>query len=224
MSNILLKYFPDLTDSQLDLFAQLEDLYYFWNSRINLISRKDIQNLAVHHILHSLSVAKAFSFAPNSDIADAGTGGGLPGIPLAIYFPDCNFFLIDSIGKKINATSQIANALKLKNVTSLQTRIEDINRNFDFVISRAVADLSKLYSWTSSKIKKNISNKNPNGIICLKGGNIDNELMIFKKSNPASVSIKNINEYFLEDYFCDKKIIFIYNAGYPSLSNPCLSQ
>lgn len=177
---IILKYFPDLTEEQRRQFAALYDLYIDWNAKINVISRKDIENLYEHHVLHSLGIAKVIRFRPGTSIMDLGTGGGFPGIPLAILFPDVKFHLVDSIGKKVRVATEVANAIGLKNVTFRHARAEEEKQLFDFVVSRAVMPLADLVKI----IKKNISlrqqNVLPNGLICLKGGELEHEAMPFK--------------------------------------------
>ena len=172
----ILKYFPHLTDLQKQQFAMLPDLYANWNSQINVISRKDIEHLMERHVLHSLGIANIVTFVKGTEILDVGTGGGFPGIPLAILFPDTEFLLVDSIGKKIKVVNEVSNALELQNVKALQTRAEDINGKFDFVVSRAVTALPEFMKWISGKIKtKNINTIN-NGVLYLKGGDIEREL------------------------------------------------
>ena len=178
--DLILKYFPDLTEEQKRQFAALYDLYLDWNSKINVISRKDIENLYEHHVLHSLGIAKVIRFRPGTQIMDLGTGGGFPGIPLAILFPEVQFHLVDSIGKKVRVASEIANSIGLKNVTFRHARAEEEKGKFDFVVSRAVMPLTDLLKI----IRKNISSKQqnalPNGLICLKGGELGNETMPVK--------------------------------------------
>ncbi len=169
---IISKYFPDLSEQQARQFAMLESLYREWNARINVISRKDIDHLAERHILHSLGIAKFIRFSPGTKILDVGTGGGFPGIPLAIFFPDVHFHLVDSIGKKIKVVKAISDELNLTNVTSEQTRVEIMKTKFDFIISRAVTQLPEFYHWVKHLISKNSENIMPNGILYLKGGDI----------------------------------------------------
>ncbi|MDR0660373.1 MAG: 16S rRNA (guanine(527)-N(7))-methyltransferase RsmG [Prevotellaceae bacterium] len=202
------KYFTNLTDKQLQQFVQLDELYRYWNSRINLISRKDIDQLYLHHILHSLSIAKVTSFKPNTAILDVGTGGGFPGIPLAIMFPECRFHLVDSIGKKIMVVSEVAKALALENVTAEQKRAEELNYRYDFVVSRAVTDLSTFIGWIWKKIIPNGENALPNGILYLKGGDLKEEI---KATNiPRNqIEIYDLHTFFKEDFFETKKLIYI---------------
>ena len=171
MADIIQNYFPDLTDTQKEQFAALWDLYTYWNSKINVISRKDIGNLYEHHILHSLGIAKVIHFRPGTEVMDLGTGGGFPGIPLAILFPEVSFHLVDSIGKKVKVATEVANAIELKNVTARHCRAEEEKRMFDFVVSRAVMPLPDLIKIVRKNIKKEESNALPNGLICLKEAN-----------------------------------------------------
>ena len=202
---ILLKYFPDLTDKQKEQFAALFDLYSDWNSKINVISRKDIDNLYTHHILHSLAIAKLIQFAGGTHILDVGTGGGFPGIPLAILFPECRFALVDSIGKKIRVATEVANAIGLKNIELKHARAEEIKDKFDFVVSRAVMPLPDLVKIIRKNIAKESKNALPNGLICLKGGNLEGELKPFKKTAEAD----DLSMFFEEEYFQTKKIVYV---------------
>lgn len=204
---IIQQYFPSLTPLQIEQFGQLDALYKDWNSKINVISRKDIDNLYVHHILHSLGIAKVFQFKAGSKIMDLGTGGGFPGIPLAIFFPEVEFLLVDSIGKKILVTQEVTNALGLKNVRCLQSRAEEIKEKFDFVVTRAVAPLPELVAWT----KKCISNKHqhctPNGIWALKG--IDQAKEETKALGKTSYTeIYPLSKYFKEEFFETKVVVY----------------
>ena len=202
---IILKYFPDLTETQKEQFAALYDLYTDWNSKINVISRKDITNLYEHHVLHSLGIAKFIQFKPGTRIMDLGTGGGFPGIPLAILFPDSTFHLVDSIGKKVRVATEIANAIGLKNVTTRHCRAEEEKQMFDFVVSRAVMPLTDLLKI----IRKNISSKQqnalPNGLICLKGGELGNETMPVKNKT----TLWDLKEFFEEEFFETKKVVYV---------------
>ncbi|MCP4553461.1 MAG: 16S rRNA (guanine(527)-N(7))-methyltransferase RsmG, partial [Bacteroidetes bacterium] len=173
---ILLKYFTDFTDLQLERFHKLGSLYKDWNEKINVISRKDIQHLYERHILHSLAIGKFINFTSGTSILDVGTGGGLPGIPLAILFPQVNFYLIDSIGKKIKVVSNICEELKLKNVTAEHVRVQDIGNNYDFIVSRAVTNLPDFIAMTKKLVRENSDNKIKNGLLYLKGGDFQNEL------------------------------------------------
>ena len=202
---LLEKYFPGITDEQTKQFEALDVLYHDWNAKINLISRKDIDNLYERHILHSLAIACFIRFKDGTDIMDAGTGGGFPGIPLAIFFPKVKFHLLDSIGKKIKVAQTVANETGLKNITTSHCRIEDEKRTFDFVVSRAVLTLPEMARLVRKNIAKTHYNALPNGLICLKGGNINNETTAFGKN----VIITEINEFFDEPYFDAKKIIYI---------------
>ena len=203
---ILLKYFADFTNTQLRQFAALDELYRDWNSKINVISRKDIDSLYEKHVLHSLSIATQINFEPGTSIIDIGTGGGFPGIPLAIFFPDVQFHLVDSIGKKLKVVNAVAGAVGLKNVTTQQTRAEEIkNRKFDFAVSRAVAPLKDLWTWSKPLIKKGDRQELPNGLISLKGGDLTVE--IFESGvRPRMVAIQNI---FKEDSFKDKHLLHV---------------
>lgn len=201
----IIKYFPELTVHQRQQFTQLASLYKDWNCRINVISRKDIDNIYVHHVLHSLAIAKVISFTKNTRILDVGTGGGFPGIPLAIFFPNCKFTLIDSIGKKITVVHEVFQSLGLTNVEALKVRAEDLNGEFDFVVTRAVAPLPTLAHWVNSLISPGGSNQLPNGILALKGGDLKEELVSFRKD----FAKWEIGNFFEEDYFTGKSIIFV---------------
>jgi len=203
--DLILKYFPKLTDRQKEQFAALPDLYNDWNSKINVISRKDMDNFVEHHVLHSLAIAKVVQFKTMCDIMDLGTGGGFPGIPLAIMFPDANFYLVDSIGKKIKVVKDVAEQLQLKNVTAEQIRAEQVQRDFDFIVSRAVTDLSQFAVWVKGKISDIHYHKLRNGIIYLKGGDLDAELAPFRKK----VRTWDISDFFEEPYFETKKVIYM---------------
>ena len=202
---LILKYFPNLTERQKEQFAALPDLYNDWNSKINVISRKDMDNFVEHHVLHSLAIAKVVQFKTMCDIMDLGTGGGFPGIPLAIMFPDANFYLVDSLGKKIKVVKDVAEQLQLKNVTAEQIRAEQVQRDFDFIVSRAVTDLSQFAGWVKGKISDIHYHKLRNGIIYLKGGDLDAELAPFRKK----VRTWDIAEFFEEPYFETKKVIYM---------------
>lgn len=202
---IILKYFPELTDKQKEQFAALYDLYTDWNSKINVISRKDITNLYEHHVLHSLGIAKVTRFRPGTEIMDLGTGGGFPGIPLAIMFPDTKFHLVDSIGKKVKVATEIANAIGLQNVTTRHCRAEEEKQMFDFVVSRAVMPLTDLLKIIRKNIKKEQANALPNGLICLKGGELQNEVMPVKHQTV----IYDLKDYFKEEYFETKKVVYV---------------
>ena len=205
MADIIQNYFPDLTDIQKEQFAALWDLYTYWNSKINVISRKDIGNLYEHHILHSLGIAKVIHFRPGTEVMDLGTGGGFPGIPLAILFPEVSFHLVDSIGKKVKVATEVANAIELKNVTTRHCRAEEEKRMFDFVVSRAVMPLPDLIKIVRKNIKKEESNALPNGLICLKGGELQHEI----QSVRHQVMVTNLKDFFKEEYFETKKVIYV---------------
>ena len=202
--NIILEEFPDLNDVQIEQFSKLKKIYNDWNNKINIISRKDIDNIYERHVLHSLVIAKFIKFNKGTTVLDLGTGGGFPGIPLSIIFPDVNFILVDSIRKKILVVNEIVDQLKLKNIKSEWSRAEDIDYKYDFLVTRAVAKLSFLIKWSNGKFKKNSNNHIPNGIIALKGGNVDKEL-----KNIQQKKIIDIKDIFDTQYFLDKKIIYI---------------
>ena len=201
----IIKYFPDLTATQKSRFENLGELYNYWNQRINLISRKDIKSLYLHHILHSLSIARVIQFNPHTRIIDIGTGGGFPGIPLSILFPEAQFYFIDSIGKKIKAVQAIIAALGLKNCHSKKIRAENINDQYDFIIGRAVTNLSQFVKTISDKVSNKCSNSLDNGILYLTGGNITEEI----KSLPYKTEIFNISSFFKEPFFETKIIVYI---------------
>ena len=202
---LLLKYFPDLTEEQRKQFAALYELYIDWNSKINVISRKDIENLYKHHVLHSLGIARIIRFRAGSSVMDLGTGGGFPGIPLAILFPDTKFHLVDSIGKKVRVATEVANAIGLKNVTFRHARAEEEKQTFDFVVSRAVMPLADLIKIIRKNISPKQQNALPNGLICLKGGELEHEAMPFKHKT----SMHNLNEDFDEEFFQTKKVVYV---------------
>jgi len=202
---IILKYFPELTEKQHEQFALLSDLYKEWNEKINVISRKDIEELYERHILHSLAIAKIIRFKPNTSILDVGTGGGFPGIPLAIMFPDCKFHLVDSIGKKITVVNEISKSIGLKNITAEQARAEKLKDNYDFIVSRAVTAFPAFYNWVKNKTNSNSQNDLKNGILYLKGGDLSEELKKFQ----SRITSYNIAEFFTESFFETKKIIHL---------------
>lgn len=202
---LISKYFPNLTETQLQQFAALQGLYEHWNIQINVISRKDIDLLYKHHVLHSLGIAKVMNFKPKTSIMDVGCGGGFPGIPLAILFPESNFHLVDSIGKKIKVVNEVAAALGLKNVKAEHKRAEEVKEKFEFVISRAVTDSSIFYRWVQGKFSKKQFNNLPNGILFLKGGDLTEEFLDFKKR----VVYYDLKEYFTEDFFETKKVVYL---------------
>lgn len=205
--DIVEKYFTGLSDKQVEQFRQLEGLYREWNEKINVISRKDIDALSVHHVLHSLAIAKVISFKGGTKVLDVGTGGGFPGIPLAIMFPEVDFFLVDSIGKKIKVVEGVAGALGLKNVTSRQVRVETMKEKFDFIVSRAVTAFPAFVSLTRNRIRESSFNDLANGILYLKGGDFEEEIKDFRNR----VSIYNIPDFFEEEFFETKKLIYMKN-------------
>lgn len=204
-SAIIQHYFPELTANQQKQFEALYDLYADWNEKINVISRKDIDNLYINHVLHSLGIAKVQTFLPDSSILDVGTGGGFPGIPLAILFPEVKFHLVDSIGKKITVVKEVSQALGLKNVKAEQIRAEQINQQYDFIVSRAVTRLKEFYGWIHRKTKKQNRHERDNGILYLKGGDLDEELNELKRP----YQVYDLSEYFKEDFFETKKVVFV---------------
>lgn len=203
--DIIINYFPNLSEVQQQQFAALYDLYTDWNSKINVISRKDITNLYEHHVLHSLGIAKVMQFRPETTVMDLGTGGGFPGIPLAILFPETHFHLVDSIGKKVKVATEIANAIGLKNVTTRHCRAEEEKQLFDFVVSRAVMPLADLLKIIRKNIKKEQHNALPNGLICLKGGELEREVMPVKHQT----LMYDLKDYFEEEFFETKKVVYV---------------
>ena len=201
----ILRYFPNLTDRQKSQFAQLQPLYADWNEKVNVISRKDIDNLYVNHVLHSLSIARLVTFVDGTRLMDVGTGGGFPGIPLAILFPNCQFYLVDSIGKKIAVVKAVAEALGLTNVTAEQIRVEQVKSQFDFVLSRAVTRFDAFYNMTRKCVQAGGKNSIANGILYLKGGDFDEELQRINRKT----TIYNISDFFDEPFFETKKIIHL---------------
>ena len=201
----ILNYFPQLSARQIEQLNQLDELYRTWNARINVISRKDIDNLYEHHVLHSLAIAKAIHFQPGTTVLDFGTGGGFPGIPLAIMFPDCHFKLIDGTGKKILVVNEVAKALGLTNVTALQIRGEEEKGQYDFVVSRAVMPLPDMLKIVKKNISKRQHNAMGNGVFCLKGGHIDTEIQAFKRI----VEVSPISDWFKEEWFKEKYLIYL---------------
>ena len=202
---LILKYFPNLSEQQKTQFAALYDLYTDWNSKINVISRKDIANLYEYHVLHSLGIAKVINFTPDTQIMDLGTGGGFPGIPLAILFPEVQFHLVDSIGKKVKVATEVANAIGLKNVTFRHCRAEEEKRKFDFVVSRAVMPLGDLIKIIRKNIRQEQHNVLPNGLICLKGGELEQETMPVKHKT----MLYDLKDEFTEDFFKTKKVVYV---------------
>ncbi len=203
----ILSYFPDLTETQQNQFQQLEALYTDWNQKINVISRKDIENLYIRHVLHSLAIPPVVRFRSGADILDLGTGGGFPGIPLAILYPEVNFTLIDGTRKKITVVQEVVDALGLKNVTARQIRAEELKGKFDFVVTRAVARLDKLISWSQRLLKNEEKHAIPNGILALKGGDVKAETKDIPKGN--YVEIYPINDFFKEEEFAEKYVIYV---------------
>jgi len=203
--DIILKYFPKLTERQREQFAALRPLYEDWNSKINVISRKDMDNFYEHHVLHSLSIAKVQPFKTMAEILDVGTGGGFPGIPLAIMFPDANFYLIDSIGKKIKVVQDVIAQLGLANARAEQIRAEQVQGDYDFIVSRAVTDLPQFTLWVRGKVSDCHYHTLRNGILYLKGGDLTEELAPFRKK----VRTWDINDFFDEEYFETKKVIYL---------------
>lgn len=201
---LIQRYFPELSESQLGQFAMLGDLYQDWNKKINVVSRKDIDELYLRHVLHSLGIAKVLSFKPGARILDVGTGGGFPGIPLAILFPDTHFTLVDSIGKKIMVVREVVEGLGLRNVTVLNLRVEDLREEFDFIISRAVAAMPTFVHWVKGKVKKASTHALKNGILYLKGGDLSDELKGFPRAK-----IYNLSDYFKEEYFNTKVVVHL---------------
>ncbi len=205
--DIIKKYFPDLTPLQVQQFEQLLLLYRDWNQKINVISRKDIDNLYERHVLHSLAIAKLYNFLPGAEVLDLGTGGGFPGIPLAIFFPETQFMLIDGTGKKIRVVEEVKTALGLKNVRAKQVRAEELKQRFDFVISRAVTQLDKLITWSFRLLKKKHQHAIPNGLITLKGGNVHTEIKALPRKE--YVEIEPISNFFEEGFFEEKFVVYV---------------
>jgi len=198
-------YFPDLSEKQIEQFTMLAPLYKDWNAQINVISRKDIDELYIKHVLHSLSIAKVVSFEPKTTILDVGTGGGFPGIPLAILFPDCEFVLVDSIGKKIKVVNEVVNRLELTNVKAYHKRAEDVEEQFDFVVTRAVTRIKKFIPWVKGKLKPESFNTLKNGVLFLKGGDLTEEIAESNKK----VELFSIPDYFKEEFFETKVVAYI---------------
>lgn len=204
-NKIIKQHFSNLSENQEKQFEQLYPLYLEWNEKINVISRKDIDQLYERHVLHSLGIAKVITFKPSTKILDVGTGGGFPGVPLAILFPDCEFHLVDSIGKKITVVKEVAQTIGLKNFTAEHTRVEQVKDQYDFVVSRAVTRLKPFYQWVKNKVKKEGFNKLPNGILYLKGGDLKEELKEAKKK----YQLYNLSKYFKEEFFETKKVVYV---------------
>lgn len=204
-SQIIVDYFPDLTPKQKDQFGKLFELYRDWNDKINVVSRKDIENLYVNHVLHSLGIAKVMKFNPGAEVLDVGTGGGFPGIPLAILFPETKFHLVDSIGKKITVVNGVAQGVGLKNVKGEQIRAEQIKGEYDFIVSRAVTRLKEFYGWIHQKVKSKSTHELDNGILYLKGGDLEEELAEIKRLH----QVYDLSNYFKEDFFETKKVVYV---------------
>jgi 16S rRNA (guanine527-N7)-methyltransferase len=204
-SDLILHYFPDLTPSQQAQYAQLADLYTYWNEQINVVSRKDIDLLYERHVLHSLGIAKVMTFLPGENVLDVGTGGGFPGIPLAIMFPETQFHLVDSIGKKIKVVKEVASALGLENVKASHARAEQIDEKLNFVVSRAVTQLKDFYPWVKNKFSKTSKNTLPNGILYLKGGDLKQEIT----ESGLKAKQFHLKDHFTEDFFDTKQVVYV---------------
>jgi len=209
-ASLLLKYFPDLTEKQIEQFSQLEKLYNEWNEKINVISRKDMESLYEKHVLHSLGIAKIMEFAPGTKVLDIGTGGGFPGIPLAILFPETEFTLVDSIGKKITVVKAVAEEIGLTNLTAVHGRAEKVKEKFHFVVSRAVTQMPEFLRWLKGKFEKEQFNPKHNGVLYLKGGDLAEELAGIK------CEIFNLKNYFDEEFFDTKKVIYVSKGNFNS--------
>ncbi len=202
--DLIKKYFPDLTDDQTAKFTQMESLYKDWNLKINVVSRKDIDEIYLRHVLHSLGIAKIQQFNPGANILDVGTGGGFPGIPLAILFPETNFHLVDSIGKKMKVVNEVVEGLQLTNVKTTNARVEEISGTYDFIVSRAVAAMPTFVHWTKGKIAKKSKHELKNGILYLKGGDLTVELRDYPKAR-----IYELRDYFGEEFYETKKVVYL---------------
>jgi 16S rRNA (guanine527-N7)-methyltransferase len=202
--NLILKYFPNLTQDQIEKFTKLEALYQDWNLKINVVSRKDIDELYMRHVLHSLAIAKVVEFKDGSNIMDVGTGGGFPGIPLAILFPECQFHLVDSIAKKLKVVNEVVVGLGLENVKTTHTRVEEIGDTYDFIVSRAVAAMPTFVHWVKGKIKKTSNHNLKNGILYLKGGNLVEELQDYK-----TATLYNLSDFYTEEFYDTKKVVHL---------------
>jgi len=203
-ASIIFNYFPELSIEQKEQFEKLDFLYKDWNQKINVVSRKDIDELYIRHVLHSLGIAKFQQFKPGASILDVGTGGGFPGIPLAILFPETKFMLVDAIGKKIKVVHEVVDGLGITNVTAKHTRVEDIPQQFDFIVSRAVAAMPTFVHWVKGRIKKESLHERRNGILYLKGGDLGEELQDYR-----TAQVHNLTDYFEEDFFETKKIVYL---------------
>ncbi len=206
-AEIIFKYFPELTQQQKKQFIELGELYTYWNTRINLISRKDFKNFYLHHVLHSLAIARVVRFKAFTEVMDAGTGGGFPGLPLAILFPDISFYLVDSTGKKIKVVNEVVSTLGLKNIEAEQMRMEQVDRSFDFIVSRAVTALPDFVRWTQYKFHRKSFNDIPNGILYLKGGDVREELKLIRGLKKR---IYDLSVFFNEPYFETKKLVHLF--------------
>ena len=204
-SDLILSYFPELSSKQIEQFSKLQELYVHWNEQINVISRKDTENFYERHVLHSLGIAKVIQFKKDTKIMDVGTGGGFPGIPLAILFPDCEFLLVDSIGKKIKVVNEVARALGLKNVTGIHERAEKVAGTFDFVVSRAVTQMPEFITWVKNKVSKTSKNSIPNGILYLKGGDLSEEMKTVKQWSKEY----KLKDFFEGEFFETKKVVYV---------------
>lgn len=202
---IIQHYFPALSSTQVVQFERMGQAYQEWNEKINVISRKDIENIYVNHVLHSLGIAKVISFEPGAEVLDVGTGGGFPGVPLAVLFPETRFHLVDSIGKKITVVTEVSKALGLKNVKAEQVRAEQLKGKYDFIVSRAVTRMKEFYGWINTKVKKESIHGLDNGILYLKGGELDEEMNELKRP----YSVYNLPDYFKEEFFETKKVIYV---------------
>ncbi len=203
-ADLIFKYFPNLTEEQRNQFIQLESLYQDWNTKINVVSRKDIDELYLRHVLHSLGIAKIQEFIPGTSVLDVGTGGGFPGIPLAILFPDTHFTLVDAIGKKIKVVEEVVQGLGLNNVVTKNQRVEELKEQYDFIVSRAVAAMPTFVHWVRDRIKKKSVHERKNGILYLKGGDLTEELRDYR-----TAQIFDLTDYFSEDFFETKKIVYL---------------
>jgi len=204
-AEIIFKYFPELTVAQRVQFERLRALYEEWNDKINVISRKDMGNLYVNHVLHSLAIARVCAFGAGAHVLDVGTGGGFPGVPLAILFPETRFHLVDSIGKKITVVREVSAGLGLKNIQAQQVRAEELKSNYDFIVSRAVTRLMEFHSWVKGKVKANSTHAMPNGILYLKGGDLEEELAELRRP----LDVYNISDFFSEPFFETKKVVHV---------------
>ncbi|RED50125.1 16S rRNA (guanine(527)-N(7))-methyltransferase RsmG [Seonamhaeicola aphaedonensis] len=202
--DLILKYFPNLSEDQIIKFKKLEMLYQDWNLKINVVSRKDIDELYLRHVLHSLAISKLINFKAGTKIMDVGTGGGFPGIPLAIMFPECSFHLVDSIAKKLKVVNEVVDGLELTNVKTTHSRVEDINDTYDFIVSRAVAAMPTFVNWVKGKIAKKQNNNLKNGILYLKGGDLTEELKDY-----TTAKIYNLSDFYTEDFFETKKLVHL---------------